>query len=361
MMDQCLNMIKGGLINIQSVGNKTHDLRSLIRDNKLEFLAITETWLLEYESAKINEMTPSTHNFVHRVRRERRGGGIGMFMSKSFSKVKEVDIENCTTFEGIQINCEYEKRKLIFIIIYRPPNTNKNTFINELRDYLETLNFIGVNLILCGDFNLWLDNPGDCNVTDFIDMLASMQLMNLVNAPTSSTGHILDLVCTDVNNNIIHNIVVENMCSLSPVHKLVTFNIEIICKGEMKKKIIFRDKRGFDSILLIRDIVDSIREAESNPCEHRDHKIDCGICFAIMYYETAIENYNKMCPIIEKDIIIRDNAPWFCGEVLLAKRRKRQKERAMNKRYSERTRSEFKQARNELNNLIKRKKERVLH
>ena len=43
--------IKCGLVNIQSVRNKTFNLHDLINDGYLDILAITETWLRDYELA----------------------------------------------------------------------------------------------------------------------------------------------------------------------------------------------------------------------------------------------------------------------------------------------------------------------
>ena len=51
-------------MNIQSVGNKTCEIRDYINDNKLDILMLTEAWLNNYDSAKIREMTPDTHTFL---------------------------------------------------------------------------------------------------------------------------------------------------------------------------------------------------------------------------------------------------------------------------------------------------------
>ena len=42
--------IKCGFINIQSVGNKTLEIKELINDNKFDILALAETWLSGYDS-----------------------------------------------------------------------------------------------------------------------------------------------------------------------------------------------------------------------------------------------------------------------------------------------------------------------
>ena len=46
--------IKCGLVNIQSVRNKTFNIRDLINDECLDILALTETWLRDYELAVIH-------------------------------------------------------------------------------------------------------------------------------------------------------------------------------------------------------------------------------------------------------------------------------------------------------------------
>ena len=70
--------IKCGLLNIQSVSNKTFDVRGLLNDERFSMLALTETWLTKFDSAKICEMIPDTHTFVHSPREDKRGGGVGL-------------------------------------------------------------------------------------------------------------------------------------------------------------------------------------------------------------------------------------------------------------------------------------------
>ena len=53
--------LKCALVNIQSVGNKTCEIRDYINDNKLDILMLTEIWLNNYDTAKIREMTSDTY------------------------------------------------------------------------------------------------------------------------------------------------------------------------------------------------------------------------------------------------------------------------------------------------------------
>ena len=149
---------------------------------------------------------------------------------------------------------------------------------------------------------------------EFTNTLDSLQLINMVDCPTSSTGHILDLIITDTNNQIIRNIEVENTNTISPIHKLVLFNIEIARKNIQKKKIIFRDKRGLNKESLLEDINTNMLKKDGDPCQHRpQNKRDCSECYSELYYHIAKETYENRCPIVEKEIVIKENAPWFCG------------------------------------------------
>lgn len=70
------NSLKCGFVNIQSVGNKTIEIRELVVEKSFDIFALAETWLSVNDKAKIHEMTPSTHTFLHVPRANRRGGGL---------------------------------------------------------------------------------------------------------------------------------------------------------------------------------------------------------------------------------------------------------------------------------------------
>lgn len=83
--------LRCGLLNAQSVSKKTFSIREKIIESSLDILAITETWLSERDHAKIGEMLPSTHTFLHVPRQDdERGGGVGIFLSKQFTNIKMI-------------------------------------------------------------------------------------------------------------------------------------------------------------------------------------------------------------------------------------------------------------------------------
>ena len=150
--------LKCALVNIQSVGNKTYEIREYINDNRLDIFMLTETWLGTYDSAKIKEMTPDTHTFMHVPREEGRGGGVGIFISNSFTKMRKDRVPKTDNFELMQVSCMYGGKKLIFILVYRSPSSNGVRFRDEFSLYLESLNVVGSEVFVCGDFNFWVDD-----------------------------------------------------------------------------------------------------------------------------------------------------------------------------------------------------------
>ena len=54
---------------------------------------------------KIREMTPDTHTFLHVSRGDRRGVGVGIFISKSFSKIRKEKVPKTGNFELMQASC----------------------------------------------------------------------------------------------------------------------------------------------------------------------------------------------------------------------------------------------------------------
>ena len=76
MASEVCNVLTCGVINIQSVSNKTIEIRELINERSLDILALTETWL--DSNSRIAELTPKTHTFHHVPRETGIGGGVSV-------------------------------------------------------------------------------------------------------------------------------------------------------------------------------------------------------------------------------------------------------------------------------------------
>ena len=64
---------------------------------------------------------------------------MGIFISKSFSKIRKGKVPKTDNFELMQASCIYGGKKLVFIIVYRSPSSDEVLFRDEFRLYLESL------------------------------------------------------------------------------------------------------------------------------------------------------------------------------------------------------------------------------
>ena len=91
--------------------------------------------------------------------------------------------------------------------------------------------------MICGDFNIHLDEMENSYVKEFTELMECHDLENIVRVPTSLSNHIIDLVIQNKNNRIINDIEIEPECDISPVHKLVSFSINVWNTKVMKKEL----------------------------------------------------------------------------------------------------------------------------
>ena len=285
-----------------------------------------------------------------------------MFVSNNLQGLKVLGSPKFNTFENIAVQFKANNRQnLTLIVVYRPPETNKATFVNEFFEYLDNLDCDTKQVFICGDFNLWIDDENDRHAREFMDSMDSRQFSNKVNEVTSRSGHMLDLIFCDGDRDVLRNLVVEPDFSVSPYHKLITYNIFIQRVIKTKKTISFRDKRYFDGNIFLNRVLDEIAVEVLDTCDHMNDvddipKGECLECMVSVYKHVLESEYNTMCPVIQKDIIEKDNTPWFNAAVANAIKLRRKKERRWRSLRTVESRRDYVTARNEVNKLIRKTK-----
>ena len=240
--------------------------------------------------------------------------------------------------------------------MYRPPNVYSNVFFNDFRLYLESVDTVNANTFICGDFNFWLDDVENRDARDFKELMDMFQFENKVENVTSSTGHMLDLIFCNMELSPVLNVCVDETNTISPVHKLVSFLIPFNIDVKQKKKISFRDKKSLRPDVVITKIISVIDNNKNELCLHNIHVNECVMCYTKLYNDTSKKEYDTACPMIEKEIVVKDRAPWFNSEIRLAKREKRRAEYIWRRRRTNSTRNAYSEARNRYNSCIKQRK-----
>ena len=363
----CKN-ISCGLINMQSICNKTIKLRNMINEQNFDICMISETWLSSSiaDSSKIKESTPKSHNFFHIPRENQVGGGVGIFISKSYPHVTLKNQHNFVSFEHIDCTISIRNKNLRIITLYRPPRKSKRLFLDEFGLLLDSLNELN-NVLICGDFNFHINDVEDSYVIEFLEILDTHDLFNSVNKPTSLSNNIIDLVISHKNTNIVKNIEVEPQCSISPMHKLIKFDTNIERSNITRKEIIYREKKNFNAVDFITESVSEVENSDfSCGCgdavglSGNDNDIarnnECSNCYTEKYRNVFSSNYNKRCPKIQKNIKIRDSAKWFNSDLLEAKRVRRKMEDKWKRSKTDENWLCYTNARNKYNYMVEKAK-----
>lgn len=195
--------------NINHLTNKLHhvELYAASFPGILHFIAITESWLKEYNCSTYNL---TNYTSYHLVRHNCDGGGITVFIHNSIASIPRKVISEITTpdlnhFMVIELP---SVRATVAIVYRRPINTGIENFLEELQLYC-----LGIpQTLIMGDLNMnQLDNNLNNKLLNVIEVHGCGLLNEISHAAVTRlvSGTILDLAATNILNV---------RCKLSIIH-----------------------------------------------------------------------------------------------------------------------------------------------
>ena len=105
-------------------------------NKSFQIIALTETWLNDINKDNFN--LPG-YDYIGSNRENKRGGGVGMYVSKQLQyKTRNdisINVENRIETSFIEI-CTSKGKNVIVGTIYRPPNNTIDTFENLMKRIL---------------------------------------------------------------------------------------------------------------------------------------------------------------------------------------------------------------------------------
>jgi hypothetical protein len=330
-------------------------LRELIDETSLDVLCLTETWLTPSSNATIAALVPDTHCFYHVPRSNALGGGVGVVLSKNLRSIKMISHAEFLSMECIELTFSCFSRKFRLINIYRPPSKSRRLFIEEFDDLINSVILEDSHLIICGDFNFWVDDRTSVDSQRFLDCLHSLNLINHVTIPTVDSGHFLDLVISSSVRRLVYDLQVEPDCFYSD-HKLITFSVEVPMKIKVKKKNSFRNLKNLN----IDSFIDAIKNVYAGTvplgclCNQltEDDLEWCTVCLTSGYNNSVSIVFEKMCPFISKEIVDCDFCPWYNTDIRMAKKKRRKAESLWRRTRTWADRIKYTLERNNVNSLL---------
>ena len=297
-------------------------INEIISEHSLALLCVTETWLYEQDFSIIEAKLLKSHMILHIPRpNNQRGGGVAIIYSRAIKPNVITPQIEISSFESMSIAFSHKSKPVKISVIYRPghPGTD-NSFLSEFNDFLEWFLSKSGTLIMCGDFNYWIDNPGAKHFTPrFIEMVNSNNCTNHINSPTHVDGHTLDLLITPKNVQPPLNILIHPIDNTLSDHALLTYDLELPSLSSQKKTIQFRNYRDIN-IYVIKSRV----EALMSPAGFEEM---CADELTVLFNEMFKEFLNEFCPLVEKTILIKDDSPWFDNSIIELRKIRRRAER----------------------------------
>jgi len=166
------------------------------------------------------------------------GGGVLIAVNDKISSLKLFSPANLEVL-SVRLNLP---NSVTVCTVYIPPNITTN-YYKTLFGFLSNFASITDNLIILGDFNFpdidWDSLIGHLPAPNqFCDLVFQSSLSQLVSVPTHNQGNILDLVLTNIENNI-SDLQVHSVPLLISDHLNITFSLSTCVMMSAKQTTYF--------------------------------------------------------------------------------------------------------------------------
>ncbi len=198
--------------NARSLMPKLDELCVLVESSEPDIVCIVETWL--GDDIEDDEIAIPGYN-IHRLDRNRHGGGIVMYTSENL--VANVVHDLTPDLEFLPVSIRFSNRKLCVCIFYRPPSSASSIF-DTLLQSLGTLDIYQFcNFVCVGNFNVNFHNPSHHLYPKLSNILQLLGLSQVVTGHThvSPSGHtsLIDLTHVSSPQNVQECIVIPPLAN----------------------------------------------------------------------------------------------------------------------------------------------------
>ena len=244
-----------GYVNARSVCNKATVIKDYVIEHDLDMVILTETWLNKTNDRRVTaELLPNGYSIVHKMRVDKRGGGIAVMCRNGDTHMMNMDlVAQPTSFENMELKLAMNTQSVHLFVIYRPPSTTENAkqiFLDEFAELLSQIAISPNEALIIGDFNLHWDSQSDPFISHFNSLLHEADCCQHVTGATHVAGHTLDLIITKRTGRMLESIYVASLLS---DHFVIHGTMLVHKPPRPRKQITFRPYRSLDHDALVDD------------------------------------------------------------------------------------------------------------
>ena len=252
---------------------------------------------------------------------------------------------NDDTFEHLDVKSTQTSRPVRVVIIYRPPTTSVQSFLDEFATYVNEIVVTRQDILIVGDFNLHCELNSAPGVKLLNDILAENNLKQHVTEPTHMKGHMLDLVITRSSSSIVSS-TTAYPSSISD-HYSVVFRLSSASPVSARAVKQLRDFRGLDVVRLETDL--------SSRLASIDTTLDVNTMVG-QYEHAVLSTIDLHAPVTVRMKACRRKEPCYNDDIHQARALRRANEKRWRTTKLEVHRQIFVEHRTAVNNMIKRAK-----
>ncbi|CAF1085067.1 unnamed protein product [Brachionus calyciflorus] len=269
-----------------------------------------------FSECKLDDSIPNSfYNNSHytkiRLDRNRHGGGLMIFIKNGIKKTRIVFHNN---LELIYFQFLVNSEKLNFVYCYRPPTLNEIKFLDELEDFIHTLN-LNEPLFVFGDLNMNCLNDENLNIKRFMQ---ENELINFMSRPTRNCSKFYKKTNETKKSSTLIDIFLHNGDMVEEANSIeCPFSDHSFLLASLTiKKVKIKSK-----MIKCRNLTAANLEKISNQIDSFDWK-------AIKDYKTVEEKWcfvresmkniiDLISPIREISIKMHNHFPWYDEELII--------------------------------------------
>ena len=210
----CQNSFSMCHVNIRSMSENLGDFENYLNllDHHFIFVGVTETWM---KDSNCDLFCLKGYHMVE-SHRGRQGGWVSIFVREHISFFERPDLKNPKKKQTNKFNDNIESifieinkdqlntaNKVLFGVLYRPPNQDINIFNDDISNLLEKIRREDKFCYLFCDYNLNILNYESHRLTgDFLDLLSSHSFLPLITRPTKITNCSATLIDNIFTNHV---------------------------------------------------------------------------------------------------------------------------------------------------------------
>ncbi|XP_030839377.1 uncharacterized protein LOC105441144 [Strongylocentrotus purpuratus] len=171
--------------------------------------------LLQWRYAKLR-LSSDVRDVIHSFGIQRRKTRRGRRGNRRRNCLRQSKVSRSSSSSTIPICIQPgNSRSISLVVVYRPESDDHgrhlpfSVFMEEFGEMLDSYLLHPSEILLVGDYNIWVDVQDDSKARQFLNLLSTYGMKQHVREPTHDHGHTLDLLITREHENVISNVLVQ--------------------------------------------------------------------------------------------------------------------------------------------------------